>query len=248
MTPTILVVEDNPITTKLVRFTLETHGFAVIEATDDAAALHAFGASKISLVLVDLVLPDMDGFELLTRLRLLPGAPEVPVLAFTGLTSAEVTSRISSVGFDDMITKPIEPSRLVQIVRGYIPPAEGTKPVVANEKPKTIVIADDDAVQRKLVRVRLERAGYDVVAAVADGEEALERVRELRPHAIVSDVLMPRLDGTVYGCTRRPDHCIDADPVDHEQLPGVGGSRSRDPSRRSLRRRGARPVRGAIDE
>jgi DNA-binding response OmpR family regulator/signal transduction histidine kinase len=195
VTAAILLVEDNPITTKLVRFTLETEHYRVIEASDGARARAMFREHRPSLILLDLLLPDIGGFDLLHELRALPHGRDVPILAFTGLLSERDEARLSDAGFDDVVSKPIEPSRLVQIVRGYLPSSETPAPVpVTGEAPRTLVLADDDAVQRKLVALRLQRAGYKVISTV-DGQDALERVREVRPFAVVSDVLMPRLDG-----------------------------------------------------
>ncbi len=195
VTAAILLVEDNPITTKLVRFTLEMEHYRVIEAPDGARARALFREHRPSLILLDLLLPDIAGFDLLHELRALPHGRDVPILAFTGLLSSRDEARLSDAGFDDVVSKPIEPSRLVQIVRGYLPSSETPAPLpVVGVATRTLVLADDDAVQRKLVALRLQRAGYKVIATV-DGQEALERVREVRPYAVVSDVLMPRLDG-----------------------------------------------------
>jgi CheY-like chemotaxis protein len=194
MTPTILLVEDNPITTKLVRFTLENERFVVVDAGDGATALRLFREQPPSLVLLDLLLPDYDGFELLKLLRELPGGADVPFLAFSGMLSKYDEQRLSEVGFDDVVTKPIEPSRLVQIVKGHLPWSEPMPAIVTNSATKLLLLADDDAVQRKIVALRLQRAGFQVATA-SDGQDALEKARALKPHAIVSDVLMPRLDG-----------------------------------------------------
>jgi signal transduction histidine kinase/CheY-like chemotaxis protein len=187
----ILLIEDNPITRKLVRFALEGAGYQVIDAVDGREGLEKFTAESVTLVLLDLNLPDADGFEVLTRLRATPRGKDIPILAFSGMLSAHDGARLTTVGFDDVVTKPIEPSRLIQIVRAHAPHA--TTPPVKGLR-RRIVLADDDAVQRKLCTLRLQRAGFTVTAA-ADGEEALAMIRSHRPDAVVSDVLMPRLDG-----------------------------------------------------
>ncbi|HLU68440.1 MAG TPA: response regulator [Kofleriaceae bacterium] len=192
MSAQILLVEDNPITRKMVRFALESQGFGVIEAPDGAAALGAFRDNPIALVLQDIVLPDIDGFELVQALRALPGGADVPILAVSGLMSKLEEARVSAVGFDDVIAKPVEPSRLLQIVRAHLPAARPERPPAGRSR--QLLVVDDDPVQRKLVCFRLQRAGYAVQAAT-DGAEALELARRARPDAIVSDVLMPRLDG-----------------------------------------------------
>jgi CheY-like chemotaxis protein len=212
MTPgTVLLVEDNPITRKLVRFTLEKQGFTLVEAPDAKRALELFPQHEIALVLQDLCLPDMDGFDLLAKLRALPGARDIPILVFSGMLSSQDEARMSSAGFDDFISKPVEPSRLVQIVRSYLPLTQGADGD-AMGKGRRLIIADDDPVQRKLVGFRMEKVGFEVVLA-ADGTEALAQARRARPDAILSDVLMPGLDGFGLCLELRKDPALAKIPV-----------------------------------
>ena len=117
----ILVVEDNTITRKLLRLALTAEGYAVIEAADGRAALAAAGQSLPDLILQDLILPDMDGFELLRRLRALPGGNELPILALSGFLSRLVEAHSDEGGFTALLVKPIQPSRLIDAIRIYLP-------------------------------------------------------------------------------------------------------------------------------
>lgn len=203
--PTILLVDDNPITRKLVRYALEQERFRVVEAPDGATALTAFPVHRPALVLQDLCLPDIDGVALLARLRELPGGVDVPILAFSGMLSHEDSRRLSAAGFDDLISKPVEPSRLVQIVRSHLPlPDPNDAPLNFAARELRLVVADDDPVQRKLIGYRLQRLGFTVELS-ANGEEALEAARRDPPDAVVSDVLMPGLDGFALCRTLKTD-------------------------------------------
>jgi PAS domain S-box-containing protein len=188
---TILVVEDNPITRKMVRVALEAEGYSVLEAGDGRTAIEQMSRAP-QVVLQDLLLPDMDGFELLQRLRAAPGGAEVPILAFSGFLSKIEQARSQSVGFTDYLFKPVEPSQVVRVVQTYLPPA----PVVDEDvgRGRRIVVAHDDPTNLKLLKVRLERLGFRVQTA-ADGEKALDQAKISPPDAILSDALMPRLDG-----------------------------------------------------
>jgi CheY-like chemotaxis protein len=191
--PNVVLVDDNPITRKLVRSALEREGLAILEAGDAHSALELFRAHDVAIVLQDLCLPDMDGYELVQLLRALPGGSDVPILVLSGMLSHHEEARVFAAGFDDVISKPVDPARLVQVVRAHLPsvdPAAGDR----FGSGRRLVVADDDAVQRKLVCLRMQKLGFDVVAA-ADGNEALELARRTRPHAVLSDVLMPGLDG-----------------------------------------------------
>jgi CheY-like chemotaxis protein len=205
-----MLVEDNPITRKMVRFALEKQGFAVLDAPDAATALRLFVEHDVALVLQDLVLPDMDGFDLVQQLRALPRGSEVPMLAVSGLMSKLEEARVSAVGFDDVISKPVEPSRLVQIVRAHLPAID----VVGQPfgEGRRMVVADDDHVQGKLVGFRLRKLGFKVTDA-ANGFDALELARRLRPDVIVSDVLMPQLDGFELCMRVRRDERLRGTPL-----------------------------------
>ncbi len=207
---TILVVEDNPITRKLVQVTLSAEGYTVLEAPDGGTARDLLHAGTPDLVLLDLVLPDTSGFQLLREIRALPDGADIPVLAFTGFLPRDEEARGAASGFTEFLVKPVEPSRLVRTIRAYV----GTLPAHAEPRGagKRVLVVDDDPVQRKLARAHLERAGFGVDTA-ADGLEALEAARRNPPDAILSDVLMPRLDGFKLCHAVRQDPRLRAIPV-----------------------------------
>jgi len=97
--PAILIVEDNPITRKMLRLTLESEGYTTREAPDARTALAVAAESWPDLVLQDLILPDMDGLELLRHLRAMPGGPELPIVALSGFLSRLEESPTGGSGF-----------------------------------------------------------------------------------------------------------------------------------------------------
>ena len=118
---TILLVEDNPITRKMVRLALVPEGFTVIEAPDARSAISLMVERPPDLVLQDLLLPDMDGLELVKLLRGLPGGDTVPIVAFSAFVYKLEEAR-GGPWFTDCLAKPIEPSRLLERVRAYTQP------------------------------------------------------------------------------------------------------------------------------
>jgi DNA-binding response OmpR family regulator len=117
----ILIVEDNEITRKMVRVTLQAESYEVVEAADAATALHLAPAARPDLILLDLRLPDLDGFDLLSRLRVLPELTDVPVIAVSGFVSRLEEARASAIGFTDFLVKPVQPSELIRVVRAHLP-------------------------------------------------------------------------------------------------------------------------------
>ncbi len=207
---TILVVEDNPITRKMIRVTVELEGHTVLEAPDGRTALDLMAQRRPDLVLQDLILPDIDGVELVKRLRELPGGREVPIVCVSGFLPRIEELRVSGGGFDDILVKPVEPSALLRCVQELLP-----RPAPAPEGPgagRRVLVVDDDAVQRKLLTLRLGSLGFRVETA-GDGAEALERARAAPPDAIVSDVFMPRLDGFALCLAVRGDPRLAGIPV-----------------------------------
>jgi PAS domain S-box-containing protein len=195
----ILIVEDNGATRKMMRLALQAEGYSVLEAEDGESALRLAAEHSPAMVLLDCKLPDMDGFEIARRLRAL--APSLSVVAVTGWAQAD-EARMFTAGFLEVLVKPVEPSRLVEVVERHV----GRAPPRPGSAGKTVLLVDDDPVQRKLGQIALTNAGLEVILAV-DGEAALHLARERRPDAILTDVLMPRLDG--FGLCK----AIRADPT-----------------------------------
>ncbi len=207
---TILIVEDNPITRKMVRVALEVEGYSVLEAGDGQTALEQMAQGAPDVVLQDLLLPDMDGFELVRRLRGMPGGADLPIVAFSGYLSKLEQARTQSVGFTDYLFKPVEPSRVVQLVQSYLPPEHEADENIG--RGRRILVAHDDPLNLKLLKVRLGRLGFGVDTA-ADGVDALEQAKLSPPDAILSDVLMPRMDGFRLSLAVRLDPRLQQVPV-----------------------------------
>lgn len=202
---TVLVVDDNPATLRMLTAVLRTDGYRVLGATDGEAALALVARERPELCLIDIILPGFDGYELARRLRALPSLVDVPLIALSGLVGADVAlglpSRTSSdsehhdthtsAPFDAWVVKPVEPDSLLKLIAAHLPVVPAT--TVAPRSTRVLVV-DDDPVQAKLARLHLSPLGFEVTLA-RSGAEALATALTLRPDAIVSDVLMPDMDG-----------------------------------------------------
>jgi len=206
----IMVVDDNAATRRMVRNALIRCGHDVIEAADAATALALMKSEQPRVVLQDLGLPGTDGYELVGELRRLAHGTDVSILAFSGFVSDLEEARISQVGFDDIISKPIAPARLVPLIEAHLPVA--ALPSAQFGRGRRLVICDDDPMQLKLAMFRLSRLGFDV-EAVADGRAALEAARRRTPDVLVSDVMMPEIDGFSLAMAVRQDPVLRGVPV-----------------------------------
>jgi PAS domain S-box-containing protein len=189
----ILVVEDNPITRKLFRVTLQGSDYTVLEAPDGRTALDLADTNKdIDLVLLDLLLPDIHGVELMQQLRKLPHYDSKPILAVTGLLSKLEEARALNAGFTAYLLKPIEPSKLLETVATYLPSA--TPPAERPGRNRRVLLVDDDPVGLKFQKLLLQEAGFEVMA-VDNAERALDIAKSSPPDAVVTDLVMPEVNG-----------------------------------------------------
>ncbi len=188
--PRVLVVEDNKITRRMFRVALESQGWEAVEAGDGKGALEVFERGLPDIAVLDLTLPDVGGLELLERLHRLPGATDVPVIATSGFLSKLEQARSLAVGFVEHLFKPVDPYRLIDVVRAHL----RTAPASVPGQGRRLLVVDDDPVQGRLLKLQLEHAGF-VVDSATGGQEALDRAHATVPDLVVSDVLMPGLDG-----------------------------------------------------
>ena len=204
----ILVAEDHPNGLKTVRVTLEKAGYTVLEARDGRSALERM-AHHPDLVILDLALPDVDGFELIQVIRGLPGGAEIPVIAYSGFMTRLEEARSIEVGFTDYLFKPIVPARLLDTIEAYLPPKGNHQPVGIGQR---LIVVDDDPTHLNLVGARLTRAGFSVLP-ISDATEALVRAHEFLPDLILADVLMPKMDGFQFCLAVRGDPTLAHVPV-----------------------------------
>ena len=145
-TGTILVVEDDPSNRALLTRILESEGFEVLATGDGEAGLAAVEAGGPDLVLLDVGLPGLDGFELTRRLRLDPGYTTLPILLLTGRTAPTDVVTGLEAGADDFITKPFSRDELVARIRSAL---RLRRALVGMEAAHAVVTALANAVEAK---------------------------------------------------------------------------------------------------
>lgn len=190
----ILIVEDNPTSRKMIRVALESEGHRVVEAGEGRAALEWLSTQRACLIVQDLVLPDIDGLELVQRLRALPNGRHVPILCLSGFLARMDDAKVIKNGFSALLLKPIDPIQLLETVRGHLDRAHSRPPPARIDHGVHVLVVDDDPLQRRLAEYHLSNVGFRVSLA-ADAKHALESAELTRPDAIISDVLMPEMDG-----------------------------------------------------
>jgi two-component system cell cycle response regulator DivK len=119
MSKKILVVEDDTDNRRIVAKTLSVDGYEVIEATDGVQALAKARAERPDLILMDLALPNMDGWEATRRLKNDPQTRAIPVVALTAVAMRGDEEQARAAGCDDYISKPARPMAIREIVKKY---------------------------------------------------------------------------------------------------------------------------------
>jgi diguanylate cyclase (GGDEF)-like protein/PAS domain S-box-containing protein len=185
MSARILIVDDNATNLKLAASVLELEGFSVDQAGDAEQALAYLAATVPDLILMDIALPGMDGLSLTRQLKQDERLAHIPVVALTAFAMKGDEEKAREAGCAGYLTKPIDTREFGRQVSQYLAPA----PVFGK-----VLIVDDHASNLRLLRAQLGAERVDVVEA-EHGEQALERLAEGGIDAVISDILMPRMDG-----------------------------------------------------
>jgi len=187
MTQTTLIVDDSLTVRMDLAEAFSAAGLPTRLAGSAAEMRAVLARETIALVILDIVLPDADGLELLQELRAMTACPPAILLLST---EAEVRDRIRGLetGADDYVGKPYDAGQVIARARTLLG--------VPSEAPTqtTILIVDDSPTFREELRRSLQAANY-LVAAANSGEEGLKLAASLRPAAILVDSVMPGIDG-----------------------------------------------------
>ena len=118
--PRVLLVEDNEVNADMLSRRLTRQGFVVSVATDGLKALHQAAADQPHLILMDMSLPEIDGWEATRRLKANPETARIPVIALTAHAMVSDRDRCLEAGCQDFETKPVDFARLVDKMRTLI--------------------------------------------------------------------------------------------------------------------------------
>ena len=116
----ILVVEDDPATLRLVDYTLRHKGYQVLTASNGLEGMRKVQNEKPDLVILDVMLPGIDGFEICHRLRSEPDTAQMLIMMFSAKAQEIDKDTGLRVGADDYLTKPVDPGELVNRVEGLL--------------------------------------------------------------------------------------------------------------------------------
>ncbi len=194
----VLVVDDDEGTRRLLRFELEPYGLTVLEASDGREALAVARGGAPDAILLDVVMPRLDGWATLRALKSSPDTRSIPVIVHSVVENRAFGFGLGAV---DHLVKPVSGAVLREALARVGLTAEAR-----------VLVVDDDADVRNLLRDELSAAGYRVETA-RDGAEALAALERQRPSAVVLDLLMPEPDGFEVLYRMREDAGLRSVPV-----------------------------------
>lgn len=121
MAARILVIEDNAANLELVRYLLSFSGYTVLEARDGAQGVDMALRERPDLIICDLQMPLLDGYQVLARLREAPAGAATVVVAVTAFSMPNDRQKVMTAGFDGYLSKPIEPENFVAQIEAFLP-------------------------------------------------------------------------------------------------------------------------------
>jgi CheY-like chemotaxis protein len=180
--PTVVVVEDDRRSFDLLRVYLEAAGARVVSARDGKEGLDTVRRLSPAGVVLDILLPGIDGWDVLAQLKADPATAAIPVIVVSML---DERGRGFALGAAEYLVKPVGKEQLLAALY---------RAAAMPEQKHTVVAIDDDPLAIELVRASLEPEGWTVLGA-ATGQEGLALIREQQPSAVLLDLLMPGMDG-----------------------------------------------------
>ena len=218
--PLIACIDDSIAVYKHLEKIISAHGYRSFGVQDPLKIIPSLIRNKPDLILLDLVMPITNGYEVCEQIRKTPSLATVPIIILTGNDGLIDRVRTKFVGADGFLGKPIQAAALLKTVDKYLSKKQVNKKINYGDKSeqvfmpvksvinqrldlfnsidKQILIVDDDRNIREVISMCLHKLkGWDILTA-ASGQEGLNGIKHNQPHAIVLDLMMPEMDGIAF--------------------------------------------------
>ncbi len=196
----VLVIDDGEANRDVLARRLEKAGYGVSTAASGADGLRFLELEKFDIILLDILMPELDGYEVLERIKANPLLRDIPVIMVTALTEIDSVTQCVKLGADDYIVKPLDFGVLQTRIWHCLAKASMRMQKLDPSKTREgtsgarILVVDDIEMNRDILAVRLKRAGY-VPGVAAGAREAWRLVRSMPVDLILLDLRMPEIDG-----------------------------------------------------
>ena len=183
--PLVVVVEDDPAAAELLSRQIERAGLRTEIAHTGAEALAMAKGLQPAAITLDIMLPDVDGWEVLTRLKQDKATADIPVIVVSVVDNPGLAMALGAL---DYLVKPVAAKELVNRLSSLTPKHRN------GHRHTRVLVVDDEAANREWLQNVLEPAGYDVTLA-SGGREGIELARSGQPDVLMLDLLMPEVNG-----------------------------------------------------
>jgi len=201
--PLVLVVEDDPPAAELLARQLERAGFRAETVRSGADVIDKARKMKPAAITLDILLPDLDGWEVLNRLKHDESTSSIPVIVISVVDNPDLGIALGAL---DYFVKPVPANELITRLRRFHFGPNG-----ARDKTQVLVV-DDERTNRDWLTEVLEPAGFGVIPAVG-GREAIELARSRRPDLVLLDLMMPDVSGFDVVEAIRSDKATASTPI-----------------------------------
>ncbi|NJO16134.1 MAG: response regulator [Thioploca sp.] len=178
---TVLVIDDDPVARDLLQVHIKKLGYEVSLAANGDQGLRLARQLHPTAIILDVMMPSMDGWMVLSALKTDPELAPIPV---TMLTMIDEKNMGYSLGAAEYLVKPVNRDQIAKVLEKYS----------TNEKPPLVMIVEDDRVSRDMMATILTKAGWRVTQA-ENGQQGLELICQHQPDLVLLDLMMPEMDG-----------------------------------------------------
>ena len=181
--PTVLVAEDDPITSELIAECLTESGYSVVQAYDGDQAIELARKTIPFAITLDVVMPKKSGFDVLIELKNSPETRDIPVILITGCADRELGFALGAIEF---LEKPVNAEKLLEMLDSLAPQQDRLA--------LRVLVIDDEPHVVELIAAMLRPYGYEVLSAYS-GRQGLEVAFAQVPDVVILDILMPGMTG-----------------------------------------------------
>jgi len=178
--PVVLVIDDDPVVLDLMSRFLAREGFTVRTADNGKAGIELAKSIRPAAITLDVMMPGMDGWAVLSALKADPETAAIPIVMVTINDNKEMGF---ALGAADYLSKPVDWGRLAGLIKR-----------LGSGDSRQVLVVEDEAGAREMIERALKKDGWDVTSA-ENGRVALDKISASRPSLILLDLMMPEMDG-----------------------------------------------------
>jgi len=195
----LLVIDDDDSVREFLQVYLSKIGYQVVGAENGIDGLKLAKKLRPDAITLDVMMPGMDGWEVLSKLKADPDLAHIPVIMLSMMENQEIGH---SLGAAEYLNKPVSRSKLVNVLRKYR----------SDRDPGIVMVVEDDAITREMMIRMLHKVGCKVLEA-ENGLAALQHLETVKPDLILLDLMMPQMDGFEFILQLRQHETCSSIPV-----------------------------------